>query len=858
MSKVNEQMEKSDFSDMQHLKDELERLQEQVDQLTLQNTRSQYLISQITDAVLIVNKSGIITDASIDYGTLTDLRKEQITGVPIWDVFKRIRLEDSLYKHPMAIADLPVLHMAARDEEKSVQTIIRKDGDVMHTQAAYFIIDEGDESFIGISIKDITEEYLQKHHLERNRVRMRMMVKQRTEEYNTLNETLVTLNEELSAQIEEKIKAQDELAKVVRAQAMADSETRFGHIINRLQDMVMTVDEQGIIRYVTPSCQTTYGHSENELIGQSAYSIVHPNDISKVKAHINSVMQSDEPIDCNYRIRRKNDEWAEVKSVMVNMLNDPQINGCVITYTDITKQAKAQRQIEYSLAKQQLINNILVSMQKSGDIAASIDDALEKAGQFTDVGKVFVFEKSDDGKYMDMAYEWCNTGLIPRKNTLQQIPIELFHPWNADFSDNFIIRYPGSKHVNSYIFETLLVDGMKSMIMLPLFVNGAWCGYLGFAEYREVCEWTQEEESLLVNFAQILSSVLQRQKSEKAQQLLQQSLSMVLDNIPMHIHVIDKENHEILFANRAVRDAADNSIMDIKGAKDIENHAFEYYDRQTDKWTYRISTPITWIDGRLVYLRTIEDVTERKKMELELLNAKNHAEESDKLKSAFLANVSHEIRTPMNAIIGFSQILFNEVNTDELRQYISIINENCLLLLKLIDDIIDISKMESGQLKINPVPCSLNKFLDAIKKAYDKQLVQRPQKDKIELLIDEIPPETMIITDSIRLRQIVGNLLDNAIKFTDKGYIKVNCNIPGDGLVHFSVADSGIGIPENQHQVIFEHFRQSQNLRNLSGTGLGLAISKGLARMLGGDMWLRSTVGEGSTFYFTVKYEPAV
>jgi signal transduction histidine kinase len=127
-------------------------------------------------------------------------------------------------------------------------------------------------------------------------------------------------------------------------------------------------------------------------------------------------------------------------------------------------------------------------------------------------------------------------------------------------------------------------------------------------------------------------------------------------------------------------------------------------------------------------------------------------------------------------------------------------------------------------------------------------------KNRIELLFDDLPSNQTVMTDGEKLRKIVGNLMDNALKFTDKGFIKLSCAIPGDGLIHFSIIDSGSGIPENQQQVIFERFSQSDKLRNLSGTGLGLAISKSLAQMMGGDMEVKSTVGEGSTFSFTVEH----
>jgi len=753
--------------------------------------------------------------------------------------------------------DLPLLHQAAVGEEKSMQTVIRYDGEKLYTQAEYFVLEEGYEKTFCIAIRDVTNEYLQKYHLERNRVRMRMMVKQRTEEFDVLNQELLKLNKELSEQIREKVKAQDELAEVVRTRTLANSEKRFRNIVDKLQDMVMIIDETGIITYVTPSCKPIYGFAEDEYIDREAYSFVHPDDISKVKVYLHTVLPNEKNADCTYRICRKNGEWANVRTVAVNMLNDPHINGYVFTTTDITEQTRAQQRIEYNLAKQQLLNRIMVPLQKTEIVSEAINDAIAQVGRFADVSKVIIFEKSYDGKSSSMTYEWCNTGIISRIERLQQISVDLFNPWTMEFSCGIIHRYPGMlsnpelKGVNPYLKETIFSEDMKSLIVLPLFVNGGLCGYLGFSEYRNERAWTYEEESLLINFAQIISSVFQRQKSERAQHLLQQALRTVLDNMPFHIYVVDKENFEILFANRVVRDNEDELNKIRKEIKHIDTKAHEQYDKKTDTWTYRVTTPIIWIDGRLVYLRTQEDITERKKMELELLQAKNRAEESDKLKSAFLTNVSHEIRTPMNAIIDFSQLVSNEITSGKLQGYCGVINENCHILLKLIDDIIDISKIETEQMMLALAPCNLNEFFDEVK-TYYRQQISRMKKDKVELLFDDIPDDTTVITDGKRLRQIIGNLMDNAVKFTDKGFIKVSCTLPGDGFIHFSIIDSGIGIPENQQQVIFERFRQLEKLRNLSGTGLGLAISKSLAQMLGGDMGVKSAIDEGSTFYFTI------
>ena len=566
--------------------------------LAIHDSRCKQIILQLADAVFIVNKLGIVVDCTVDYGNLTNLRKDQIIGFHIWDVFKLIHLEDNLFKREMDITDLPLLHQAAIKVEKSTQVITRSDGEKLHTQAQYFVIDEEPERMFCIAIREITDEYMQKYHLERNRVRLRMMVKQRTEEFDHLNQELLKLNQELSEQIREKVKAQDQLAEVIRTQTMADSEKRFRNIVENLQDVVIIFNDKAVITFVTPSCQTTYGYAEHEIIGRSVFSFLHHDDISKARVYTSSVLKTEDIAYCDYRIRRKNDEWATVKTVIVNMLDNQHINGYVVTCTDITEQTRAQQRIEYNLAKQQLLNQIMVRLQKTEIIPEVIDDAIAIVGRFANVSKVFILEKSYDGKSSSITYEWCNSGIVSQKNRLQQISTDLFNPWNLDLSASIIHRFPGTisntemKEINPYMKETILPENLKSLIVIPLFVNGDLCGYLGFSEFRYERNWNYEEENLLINFAQIISSIFQRQKSERAQYLLQQALRTVLDNMPLRIYVVEKENNEILFANRAIRDNKDE-LINLRKKTKKNDQAYEEYDQKTSRWTYCVTTPIT-------------------------------------------------------------------------------------------------------------------------------------------------------------------------------------------------------------------------------------------------------------------------
>ncbi len=245
----------------------------------------------------------------------------------------------------------------------------------------------------------------------------------------------------------------------------------------------------------------------------------------------------------------------------------------------------------------------------------------------------------------------------------------------------------------------------------------------------------------------------------------------------------------------------------------------------------------------------------------ELIKAKEKAEESDRLKTAFLSNMSHEIRTPMNAIIGFSNLLSDtDITNDERKEFIELIDSNSNSLMNLIEDIIDISKIEAGQLIIKKTKTPVNKIFSELYNSFN-QIKNEKDKTNIELRLNLANKEKdfTIITDPHRFKQILSNLLDNAVKFTEKGFIEFGYSINNQSYLQFYVKDTGIGIPNDKMNIIFDRFRQvdGSNTRKYGGTGLGLAISKNLVELLGGKMWLESQIDKGTTFYFTLPYNPA-
>ncbi len=248
---------------------------------------------------------------------------------------------------------------------------------------------------------------------------------------------------------------------------------------------------------------------------------------------------------------------------------------------------------------------------------------------------------------------------------------------------------------------------------------------------------------------------------------------------------------------------------------------------------------------------------EFKKTNEELYIAKEKAEESDRLKTAFLQNMSHEIRTPMNGIVGFSSLLA-EYHGDKAKliDFSTIINQRCNDLLNIINDILDISRIESGQLTVNNEECNIPEMFSELK-IFFTEYQKRVGKEHVNLILQSLcdPSYTLIITDRVKLKQILANLIENAFKFTEQGSIECGCKYENNTIL-FYTSDTGIGIPKDMHTKIFERFTQlhHEETKIIGGTGLGLSIAKGLVTLLGGRIWLESEVDKGTTFYFTIEY----
>jgi len=254
---------------------------------------------------------------------------------------------------------------------------------------------------------------------------------------------------------------------------------------------------------------------------------------------------------------------------------------------------------------------------------------------------------------------------------------------------------------------------------------------------------------------------------------------------------------------------------------------------------------------------SVHDITRQDKVRRDMLRAKEKAEESERLRNILLTNISHEIRTPMNSIIGFSELLnIGNLAFDKRRDYVRTIRNQGLQLLKMIDDVVELTKLETGKTTIRKSPCNIDLLLNELLISFN-QLKITHSKEHLDIRI-RYPDKhgVVLFTDPGRLQQLISNLISNSVKFTEKGWIEMGYRLTSDQVVEFYVKDTGIGLSREMQKNIFNRLTEDEVATGKAeGSGLGLTISKNLVKLLGGRIWVESEPGKGSTFLFTIPNE---
>ena len=418
--------------------------------------------------------------------------------------------------------------------------------------------------------------------------------------------------------------------------------------------------------------------------------------------------------------------------------------------------------------------------------------------------------------------------------------------------------------VDFYKVDSLLIRQIQDS-------EGKIIGFIGFGDREHAISFTDEELQVIHLILGSLSKEIAVREYKEREVRASKTLSSIMNNMGVDIYVNSFDSHDMLYANESMA-APYGGIEHFEGKKCWQalykdktgecefcpkKHLIDEngqptkvyswdYQRPFDKCWFRVfSAAFAWIDGQIAHVITSVDINHQKTIEEELRVAKEKAENLDRLKSAFLANMSHEIRTPLNAIVGFASLLIESDDKKERQDYVDIMQENTELLLQLISDILDLSKIEAGTLDFTMDHLDIKSFCEDIMRNYDIK------EDKpVPVLLAPDLPEYYIYTDKKRLMQVITNFINNALKFTNEGQIMLEYRHKAESNeIEFAVTDTGMGIAPDKVDQVFDRFVKLNSFSK--GTGLGLSICRSIIEHLGGTIGAESEIGVGSRFWFT-------
>ena len=574
-----------------------------------------------------------------------------------------------------------------------------------------------------------------------------------------------------------------------------------------------------------------------------------------------------------------------------------QIESVQVVLQDITqrKEEEERRRIELEFkqaAAEALAALIILTSDREFD--AAVERILQRLGKLFAVDRACLVLFTGNLAKVSNAYEWCADGIEPRKDRIKDQPTDAL-PWLKErILDRKPVHLPDIEALPPEARAEKLefrARGIRSLISLPtLGAHGALTGCMEFETVRRAHRWPDDHITMLQLVAYTIGGALERRRTESALLASEAQFRSLVDNIPgiayrcrfdgYRTMVYMSDDTEELtgyqasaFIGNSVRSyqsiihSEDCSAVErtIAAAVDAgRSWELEYrllHQDRSIRWVLEKGVEAPDVEGATRHLLGfIFNITARKQAEARLEEARQAAEEANRTKSLFLANMSHEIRTPLNGVIGMTGLLLDTNLTPEQRRYADSVRFSGETLLSLINDILDFSKMEASKLALEQLDFDLEALLDD----FAATLALQAHRKGLELnhTMDADVPQ-LVRGDPGRLRQILANLAGNAVKFTESGEVSIRVSLdpPAAGddqdvaRCRFTVRDTGIGIPADKFDQIFSTFGQvdASTTRRFGGTGLGLAISRQLANLMGGDIGVRSTEGQGSEFWFTVR-----
>lgn len=623
-----------------------------------------------------------------------------------------------------------------------------------------------------------------------------------------------------------------EIGRMDAEKKLRESEEKYRNIFESVQDVYYQTDLDGVVLDISPSIKHFTDYNRDDMLGKSVYDLYFDPDDGKLL--LEALRKESELKD--YEVKLKTETGAvRYGSVNATLVYDADnkplhINGAI---RDITE----RKRVEEALKEREFF---FKESQKAAFIGSYSTNFLKGRWESSEVlDKIFGIDKEYD----------------------RSVPgwIEIVHPADREMMNRYLAeeviakRKPFNKEYRIVNQNDGQIKWVLGQGVVDIDENGDVLSLIGTIQDITERKLNEYEIRKLNRAVEATSEVVFVTDRDGIFTYVNPAFTAVFGH--QAIDVIGKVTPRILKSGQMVALDYKYFWQQLINNRVVEG---ELINKTKDGRNIKVegsSNAILNETGEIIGFISIQkDITKRKQIEEELLNAKEKAEESDRLKSAFLANMSHEIRTPMNGILGFAALLKEpNLTSDELQEYIQTIQISGERMLNTINSIVDVSRIESGLISINIGEANINERIEFIYRFFKPEADIKGLKFSIKTGLES--KEATLLTDNEKVYGVLTNLVKNAIKFTYDGSIEFGYKKKG-GNLEFFVRDTGIGIKQNQVDIIFERFRQgSESInRGFEGSGLGLSICKSYVEMLDGEIWVESEEGKGSTFYFTIPY----
>lgn len=657
--------------------------------------------------------------------------------------------------------------------------------------------------------------------------------------------------------------------------------------LKAIPDLLFELDEEGVIYdYHAPSENMLYSKSET-FINRKVTEILPAEPCNQIFKAIKEADENGSSKGIQYELSDGNKNlWFELNISIKEITPDGK--RFIALVRDTTSRKYAELQLEHQSRVLESAAHATTTLLIEEDSSVAINKAFEIIGNALQSDRIYLFEyhnetSDPDNRLISQRYEWCPPGIEPQLHNpdLQNLPADFIPRWNELFNQGlpvtgFVKDFPENER------SILEPQDIISLLVVPVFVGEDLFGFVGFDDCTKGYLWTQSESLILQSLASGIGSAILRKRAAEKLLFSENRFRVLYQESPIGLMLSDQDGL-ILDTNKAFR-----KILDCDGINTLNNSFHKLIPEQftivkeiainelkrtgaAGPIEIRLLTqkgaeiPVLMslmlvrdLDQQPRVWAIIEDTSERKKFESDLIKARDEATRANRSKSEFLANMSHEIRTPLNAIMGFSELLSEQLENPKHQEFVDIIGKSGHNLLLIINDILDLSRIEAGRLKIEPEPVKPAQILFELERIFT--LSANDKNLKFSVIKDKNLPETLIM-DETRIRQVLVNLIGNAIKFTQLGEILLSVKVLNHSEENmtcdllFEVKDTGIGIPIDQQEIIFQAFMQQegQSTRKFGGTGLGLTITKRMVEMMNGEISVSSSPGNGSIFGVLLK-----